>query len=159
MCFSFVLDGLCPFESALHPHHWAFDYPPDHSAVLCSNTCVQILSWYIFCDICEMAVIRRDWQTCSGSDVHMSKFLVNFSNQSKLVVSDYLVSLINQASQRSLILFRWLNQDHICKITHCQFAKTAHEDLLAYFVAWMTADSPNETTPISPISSKVITSK
>lgn len=146
-----------PFQKCSASSPLVFGYLPDHSAVLCSNMCVQILSWYIFCAICEMVVIRRDRQTWSGSDVHISKFLLNFSNQSKLVISDYLVSSIKQASQRSLSLFRWLNQDHICKITHCQFTKTAHKDLLAYFVAWMTADSSNETAPTSPISSKVIT--
>lgn len=68
-----------------------------------------------------------------------------------------LASLINQASQRSLILFRRLNQGHICKRTHCRFAKSAYEDLLVYFGAWMTADSSNERAATSPISNKVIT--
>ena len=78
--FSFVSNCLCPFKSALYSHHWAFGYLPDNDEVLCSNKCVKILSWCIFCAICEMIMVRRDRQT----DMEWIR------NQSKLVeVRDY----------------------------------------------------------------------
>lgn len=70
--FSFVLNCLCPFKSALYPQHWAFSYLPDSDEVLCSNKRAKILSQCIFCAICEVIVIRRDRQTRNRPGVHIS---------------------------------------------------------------------------------------